>query len=188
MYATCCKILGLNPGANQLEIKQAFRRMAKMYHPDLNPSPYANQEFIRIKNAFDYLVDYNPLKSCYRSNSYRYQSQRRSYYTRAGSFEREYYRKWQNHMHHTRQSKKTEFDFKTTVFGKVVYYFFHAMFILLGICILISPTLSVVNHGIDSDRSIAVTIFAVAGTSVIGLMMIIMITLSGLQINLFKKA
>ena len=74
------------------------------------------------------------------------------------------------------------------MFGKIVYYFFHALFILLGICILISPTLSVVSHGIDSDRGIAVTIFAVIGASVIGLMMIIMITLSGLQINLFKKA
>ncbi len=180
--------MGLNPGANQLEIKQAFRRMAKIYHPDLNPSPYANQEFIRIKKAFDYLVDYNPLKSCYRSNSYRYKSQRRSYYSKAGSFDREYYRKWQNHMHHTKHSAKAEFDFRTTMFGKIVYYFFHALFILLGICILISPTLSVVTHGIDSDRGIAATIFAVASASVIGLMMIIMITISGLSVNQFKKA
>ena len=188
MYMTCCKILGLNPGANQFEIKQAYRKMAKIYHPDLNPSPYANQEFVKIKNAFDYLVDYNPLKSCYRSNSYRQQSNRRSYYARAGSFDRENYRKWQNHMHHARHNTKTEFDFRTTMFGKIVYYFFHALFILLGICILISPTLSVVSHGIDSDRGIAVTIFAVIGASVIGLMMIIMITLSGLSVNLFKKA
>ncbi|MBN2214338.1 MAG: DnaJ domain-containing protein [Bacteroidales bacterium] len=188
MYATCCKILDLNPGANQAEIKQAFRKKAKIYHPDLNHSPYANQEFIKIKKAFDYLVDYNPLKYSLYTNSYRPQSNRRSYHARAGSFDRESYRKWQDYMHHFRQSPKKDFDFKTTLFGKIIYYFFHALFIFIGIYILISPTLSVVSGGIEPARGAASTIFAVVGASAFGLMMIVMITLSGLSVNLFKKA
>ena len=188
MYTTCCKILDLNPGANQLEIKQAYRKKAKLYHPDHNSSPFANQEFIRIKQAFDYLVDYNPLKSSYISNSSRYYSGRRSYRTRARSYDRESYQKWQDYMRHFKHHQRKDFDFKTTVFGKIVFYFFHALFLFTGIFILISPTLSVVSNGIDVDQNTSATIFAVIGSSVFGLIMVVMITLSGLSVNLFKRA
>jgi len=188
MYATSCKILDLSPGASQGEIKQAFRRKAKMYHPDLNPSPSANQEFIRIKNAFDYLVDYHPQKSPCFSNLYKHQTYRRSSYSKASSYNWESYRKWQNDMHHFRHNPKKDFDFKTTVFGKIVFYFFHLLFIFVGIYVLISPTLSVFSDGIDPDRSVPATIFAVVGASVFGLTMIVMITLSGLSVSLFKRA
>jgi hypothetical protein len=188
MYTTCCKILDLSPGANQVEIKQAFRKKAKLYHPDHNPSPFANQEFIRIKKAFDYLVDYDPLKSGYTSYSFRYHSYRRGYRTGTRSYNREAYQKWQDYMHHYKKHQRRDFDFKTTVFGKIVFYFFHALFLFTGIYILISPTLSVVSNGIDMDQNATATIFAVIGSSIFGLIMVVMITLSGLSVNLFKKA
>ena len=31
------KVLGLSPDASDDEIKRAYRRLAKKYHPDLNP-------------------------------------------------------------------------------------------------------------------------------------------------------
>ena len=31
------RILGLNPGATEVEINRAYRRLAKTFHPDLNP-------------------------------------------------------------------------------------------------------------------------------------------------------
>lgn len=188
MYTACCKILDLNPGANQSEIKQAFRKKAKIFHPDHNPSPSANQEFIRIKQAFDYLVDYDPQKQYYYSYAFRYRSERRTYRSRAGSYDRERYMKWQEYMRQFKHKRKQDFDFKTTVFGKIVFYFFHVLFLFTGIYILICPTISIISNGIDPHQNTVATISAVIGASIFGLIMVVMITLSGLSVNLFKKA
>jgi hypothetical protein len=46
-------ILGLNAGADQDEIKKAFREKAKLFHPDLNSAPGAQEEFIRVHTAYE---------------------------------------------------------------------------------------------------------------------------------------
>ncbi len=64
------KILGVEKNATAEEIKRAYRRLAREYHPDLNPGSNTSGNFIRIKNAYDVLHD--PVKrqnyddsSCY---------------------------------------------------------------------------------------------------------------------------
>jgi molecular chaperone DnaJ len=43
--------LGLSPGANKDDINQAFRRLAKEWHPDKNKSPDAEAKFKKINEA-----------------------------------------------------------------------------------------------------------------------------------------
>lgn len=55
------KILGLEKDATESEIKIAYRKLAKKYHPDLNKTdPKAKDKFIELKEAYDTLS--NPRK------------------------------------------------------------------------------------------------------------------------------
>ena len=55
------EILGLKPNADQAEIRKAFRKLAKQYHPDLNPgNKAAESTFKEVNAAYDLLSD--PLK------------------------------------------------------------------------------------------------------------------------------
>ena len=62
------EILGVREGAGMDEIKRAYRRKAKEYHPDLHPEdPCANEKMQRINEAYEAL-----------SNPGKYQSQRQA--------------------------------------------------------------------------------------------------------------
>ena len=51
------KSLGISPSANKHEIKAAYRKLAKKYHPDKNSSINAKNIFIEINEAYAYLTD-----------------------------------------------------------------------------------------------------------------------------------
>jgi len=55
------QILQIQPHSTLAEIKQAFRRLALIYHPDKNPNDkYAEAQFNEIKEAYEVLT--NPVK------------------------------------------------------------------------------------------------------------------------------
>jgi len=54
--ADCYRILQLKPGASEAEIKRQYKRMALKVHPDINPSPKANEEFILLARAVEILL------------------------------------------------------------------------------------------------------------------------------------
>jgi molecular chaperone DnaJ len=51
------EILGVTQSASEDEIKAAYRRMAKKYHPDLNKEPDAAEHFKEVNEAYEVLSD-----------------------------------------------------------------------------------------------------------------------------------
>ncbi len=53
----CYQILGLRVDATLAEIKSAYRRLARQYHPDMNPgSSRSEEQFIQISQAYHHLA------------------------------------------------------------------------------------------------------------------------------------
>lgn len=51
------EILGVSSNASDDELKKAFRRLAKQYHPDANKEQGAEARFIEINEAYEVLSD-----------------------------------------------------------------------------------------------------------------------------------
>ncbi len=55
-------VLGVSKNASDAEIKAAFRKLAKQYHPDINKSPEAPEKFKEAQEAYSVLSDENKRK------------------------------------------------------------------------------------------------------------------------------
>ena len=53
------EVLGVKKDASDEEIKRAFRKLAKQYHPDVNKEPGADEKFKEIGEAYSVLSDPN---------------------------------------------------------------------------------------------------------------------------------
>lgn len=53
------EVLGLSKGASTQEIKKAYRKLSKQYHPDINKEPDADVKFKEITEAYEVLSDDN---------------------------------------------------------------------------------------------------------------------------------
>lgn len=49
--------LGVEPGAGEAELKAAYRRLARKYHPDVSKEPGAEEKFKAVNEAYEVLRD-----------------------------------------------------------------------------------------------------------------------------------
>ena len=73
------KTLGLSSSSTKAEIKVAYRKLAKKYHPDKNKSKEASQLFIEVNEAYAYLA--NESSDFQIKNSVKNHPRRRSKYS-----------------------------------------------------------------------------------------------------------
>ncbi|WP_188390501.1 molecular chaperone DnaJ [Compostibacillus humi] len=53
------EVLGISKDATKEEIKRAYRKLARKYHPDVNKEPDAAEKFKEVKEAYEVLSDDN---------------------------------------------------------------------------------------------------------------------------------
>lgn len=53
------EVLGVSKQASADEIKRAYRKKAKQYHPDVNKEPGAEEKFKEVQEAYEVLSDAN---------------------------------------------------------------------------------------------------------------------------------
>jgi DnaJ-class molecular chaperone len=51
------EILGVSRRANSAEIRSAYRKLARKYHPDVSQSPEATSQFARLSEAYRVLAN-----------------------------------------------------------------------------------------------------------------------------------
>ncbi len=56
-YKDYYKIIGITRDASQKKIKQAYRKLARKFHPDINKDPAAEEKFKEIGEAYEVLKD-----------------------------------------------------------------------------------------------------------------------------------
>ena len=56
------EVLGVSKTATEDEIKSAFRKLAKKYHPDVSKEPNAAEKFKEAQEAYAVLSDANKRK------------------------------------------------------------------------------------------------------------------------------
>jgi curved DNA-binding protein CbpA len=62
MISDYYRLLGLREGCSIDDIKRAYRNKARLYHPDLNPNPAAPEIFIRVTEAYEFLLNHLGLR------------------------------------------------------------------------------------------------------------------------------
>lgn len=58
-YEEAARTLGVSTDTDEYQVKLAYRKMAKQYHPDINKSPDATAKFQQMNDAYDFLSKEN---------------------------------------------------------------------------------------------------------------------------------
>lgn len=66
--------LGISETATMAEIKKAYRLKAKAYHPDVNDSPDAAEQFRRISEAYQRIIDFREGRYSYQQPAIDYEA------------------------------------------------------------------------------------------------------------------
>lgn len=126
-------LLGLQPDSSVEEIKKAYRRMARLYHPDMNPAEDAKDIFISITEAYEFLLaNHDKVKTDQQAyqeamEDWRKYRQHKSH-RRAAAYARSSYSTFQN----TKFYKSTRILDGTSIIISVIISVFVIAFTIIG--------------------------------------------------------
>src|SRR3954467_6005961 len=109
------KILGLDKKATDEDIKKAYRKLARKYHPDLNPNDKeANKKFQQINEANEVLSDPEKRK---KYDAYGENWQHAEQFEQAKQSRAQSQQNWQDYTYSGAQEEGDFSDFFESLFG-----------------------------------------------------------------------
>jgi len=160
------KILELSDDAGIMEIKKAYRNLAKRFHPDVNHSPDAQEKFILINEAYEYLIQAKldtPIfkaktsnKSNFSEEDWIFQERQRARKRAAQNAQKKYAEFMQSKI------------YKSAV---IIYTLVDLIFMLVFFMMIFIPIIYTINNGLDPKR-MAMNITAVVLVSMLGAIML----------------
>ena len=134
MYSNYYQILQIPETAKIQEIKAAYRRLAKKFHPDLNKSPDAHNNFIMVNEAYEFLIRLNaaPTRTVHNRAQQKYSKE-------------QVYKKWVEHERAKARAraayeanKKFEQFMKSPIYKttQIIYNFYDLLSISMGVLII----------------------------------------------------
>src|SRR6478735_5698673 len=110
------QVLGVNKNATEEEIKKAYRKLARKFHPDLNPNDKeANKKFQQINEANEVLSD--PVKRK-KYDAYGENWQHAEQYEQAKQSRSQSSQNWQDYTYNDAQGEGDFSDFFESLFGR----------------------------------------------------------------------
>jgi hypothetical protein len=146
MFDKYFKILGLGKGASKEDIKNAYRLLAKKYHPDVSKEKDAHDRFIEISEAYEILINRKVMDDLRATSDHAAEYQHAyEYYTQQA---KEKARK-ASRMRYENLKKEHDAFQKSGVYDVMLLleYAFNYFLILLTLFLLIFPVYLVINVG-----------------------------------------
>ena len=129
------QVLEISTGAGMEDLKRAFRKKAKQYHPDLNSSAGAQDEFIRVHTAYEMIMTHMLVKDRYemfKEVAYRYSKQEAEKRRREAAERARVYMK----MKYEQYKKECE-AYHTSPYSWVFRILYYGLFYLYFLCAFI---------------------------------------------------
>jgi|GEM_PF-1686258 len=143
------RVLELPQGASLSDIKKAYRKMAKLYHPDRNTNPRAEEAFVLVNEAYVYLSDPVRRAAASKQGKPRYSQERRQ----------QHQARWQEQESQVRQKAHGHAHASFEEFAKTPIYkaamvldeIYNYVFIGMGVVMMTGPVIGALNMD-DADK------------------------------------
>ena len=150
------QILDIPPGSNKEAIKVAYRKKAKQYHPDVNQSPNAHQQFLLIQNAYLMLTDDN-----YRIKRYKKYSDKHAEKKRKEAEQKRKHAEWVHAWRAYQQKKQSEQQAVEESQHSNFFLIYNWFLLAVGLYILIMPPIYMLSFYNEEPLGFAALPFTV---------------------------